>query len=117
MAATATLLCLLGLLAWFQTRAVVVSIRNDGNSSLTNVVVLVTGKTYRIGDVPAALQKRVTIWPAADQKITVDYHDGRAELDTSFLASWSAVGPMSRTVTSVSAVQIGLRRPCSFDDR
>jgi hypothetical protein len=109
-AATA-LLCVLAALAWFETRSVVLSISSRSNAPLTNVVIVVTGSTYHIGDIPAKSQKRVLVRPAADLKITVDYHDVRAVLDTTFLRTWRTVGPTSSTVTSLSAVEIGLRRP------
>jgi hypothetical protein len=59
---------------WAQTHAVLLTVDNRGSSVLTNVVVIVTGKTYAAGDVAPHSRRRVTVWPAPDGKMQLRHY-------------------------------------------
>lgn len=71
-------MCAIASGVWTQTHAVVVEVDNHSGIMLTNVVVLVTGKTYKLGNVAPYKHRTVIVWPASDNKIQLrDSYMGR----------------------------------------
>ena len=97
-------------------RGVTVVLRNRDSTALSDVVIHVTGRDYRVGDIPAGATRQVVVDPIGESHIEISQRHptgrGRLPVECYFEAGYSGTidVDVTRTEVTVAAndISVGL---------